>query len=308
MSSPKDERVRLKYFKWKDLYEQEKPYILLMDVPDDFPSCNFEFEDGQLETIHDLRGRDVTFSLEDNAFKVVHFPTKQRNWDRASVQNDYFPEMEHLIRREISGVTDVFFFDWRLRSTDKAKTDTPEGSHVDLANPLHYLEPIEAVHVDQSDNGAYMRVEEHTGIRAAELHQRRFFIIKSVREHRLTLIDSRANDSFFSIWRPFGNTVENFPLAMCDGSTVGPRDLVLADHVRKTYIGETVYPLYQDNYKWYYLNRQTRDEVLILKMFDSEPTAKAKCCPHTSFKLSAGTDNPRARESIEIRALVFCEA
>ncbi|CAO2647164.1 Nn.00g080860.m01.CDS01 [Neocucurbitaria sp. VM-36] len=288
MSSPQHEIVHLKYFKWKELYDKEKPYILLMDVPDDFPSCNFEFEDGRPEQISDLRGQEAKFTLEDNAFKVVRFSTNQSVWDRASVEKEYFPKIEGLIRSEIPHVTDVFMFDWRLRSTDKSKTDRPEGSRVDLTDPLQYLGPIEAVHIDQSDRGAYRRVEEHTGNRAAELSQRRFFII--------------------NVWRPLANTIENFPLAVCDGSTVEPQDLVLADHVRSTYIGETVYPLYQDHYKWFYLNKQTRDEALMLKMFDSSPTAKAKCCPHTSFAQSVDSKIPTARESIEVRALVFCEA
>lgn len=44
-----------------------------------------------------------------------------------------------------------------------------------------------------------------------------------------------------------------------------------ADFVRKQYVGESMYPLPGwGQYRWYYLSCQTRDEVLMLKMYDSD--------------------------------------
>jgi len=53
---------------------------------------------------------------------------------------------------------------------------------------------------------------------------------------------------------------------------------------------------------------QTKEDVLLFKMYDSQDTAKAKCCPHASFTLDNKIESPRPRESIEARALVFSRA
>lgn len=49
------------------------------------------------------------------------------------------------------------------------------------------------------------------------------------------------------------------------------------DHVRKHHIGESLYPLQSADYRWYYLNRQSPDEVLLFKIFDSKEGVQAKC-------------------------------
>ena len=136
------------------------------------------------------------------------------------------------------------------------------------------------------------------------------------------------------MWRPLRYPVEDYPLAVCDGSTVPESSLVTADHVRKFYIGESLYPLHNGSHRWYYLNRQTKDEVLLLKMFDNKEGVMATCmfaissywfgivelglslvltssftdCPHTSFMQSGVKEGAKPRESIEVRVMVFSES
>lgn len=142
-------------------------------------------------------------------------------------------------------------------------------------------------HPDQSAEGAYKRVHHHLGDRAESLLKKRFRII--------------------NVWRPLRHPVEDYPLAVCDGSTVPATSLVTADHVRKFYTGESLYPLHNEAYRWYYLNRQTKDEVLLLKMFDNKEEVMARYCPHTSFMQSDVKEGAKPRESIEVRVLVFSE-
>lgn len=54
-----------------------------------------------------------------------------------------------------------------------------------------------------------------------------------------------------------------------------PGDLIESDHVRKAYTGMTMYSLTSDSYRWYYLNQQGRDEVTLIKIFDSHPNGPA---------------------------------
>lgn len=85
----------------------------------------------------------------------------------------------------------------------------------------------------------------------------------------------QTGTDFGSTWRPLIDAVEDWPLCFCDAGTVKPGDLVESDHVRKAYTGMTMYSLASDAYRWYYLNQQRRDEVTLIKIFDSHPNGPA---------------------------------
>jgi hypothetical protein len=79
-----------------------------------------------------------------------------------------------------------------------------------------------------------------------------------------------------SFWKPLHHPVEDAPLAHCDGKTVNEDDIVVADHIRVDYQGETIFLKSKEGYKWNYLNRQTPEEVTIFKNFDSDESVPAK--------------------------------
>jgi hypothetical protein len=70
--------------------------------------------------------------------------------------------------------------------------------------------------------------------------------------------------------------VEDYPLAFCDPNSMPDKDLIECDHVRRRFKGSTLYAHYNEAHKWYYLGKHQPDEVLLLKMFDSDPTVKAR--------------------------------
>lgn len=78
-----------------------------------------------------------------------------------------------------------------------------------------------------------------------------------------------------SIWRPIIDVVEDQPLALCDARSVELSDLVEADHVRKQYSGANFYAKASRRYRWHYLKHQRKEEVTLLKMFDSDPDVEA---------------------------------
>jgi hypothetical protein len=79
-----------------------------------------------------------------------------------------------------------------------------------------------------------------------------------------------------SVWRPIENIVEDYPLAFCDANSVSDEDLVECDHVRRKFKGANFYAHFNPGHKWYYLGEQRPEEVLLLKMFDSDSSGKAK--------------------------------
>lgn len=81
-----------------------------------------------------------------------------------------------------------------------------------------------------------------------------------------------------SLWRPLGQPVECCPLAVSDGTTVKETGLVEANRVRRALVNSTLFALYQDDVKWYYMSQQTPSDLLIFKNFDSlEGVAKCEC-------------------------------
>lgn len=80
-----------------------------------------------------------------------------------------------------------------------------------------------------------------------------------------------------SVWRPIKHHIEDWPLALCDGSTLEGSDLIPCDHVTEKFATDTIYPLRNPRQKWYYLNRQTPEEAILFKNFDSAEDVEAIC-------------------------------
>ncbi|KAF2966106.1 hypothetical protein GQX73_g7471 [Xylaria multiplex] len=109
-----------------------------------------------------------------------------------------------------------------------------------------------------------------------------------------------------NVWKPLCNPVEEWPLAVCDGATVKPEDLVETDSVRQGSVSTNYYARYAPEQMWYYLKHQTPEEALIFKHFDSEPDITAPYALHASIRQDVPMD-AKPRHSIEVRTLVFSE-
>lgn len=59
------------------------------------------------------------------------------------------------------------------------------------------------------------------------------------------------------------------------------------------------------SHRWYFASQMTPDEVLLIKCYDSKEDGRARRTPHSAFKTDL--DEGPARESIEVRCLVFWE-
>ena len=79
------------------------------------------------------------------------------------------------------------------------------------------------------------------------------------------------------MWKPLRNPVEDWPLALCDGSNVEYSDLLETDHVRRQYTGANMNAMHREKYRWYYLHKQSKTDVLLLKQFDSASDIGANC-------------------------------
>ena len=104
-----------------------------------------------------------------------------------------------------------------------------------------------------------------------------------------------------NLWRPIRGPVLDAPLAMADGRTVDPDDLVASDLIYPNRKGETYSVRYNPAHRWYYVPRMTADEALLLKCYDSSTDGRTRFGPHTAFIDPTTPAGAAPRESIEVR-------
>ncbi|KID85049.1 methyltransferase CmcJ, partial [Metarhizium majus ARSEF 297] len=276
----KDEYISLRHIEWSDSFLTEKPTQYSTEPPEGKEKQNFVLSYAPEQKIADIRGSGKTFELDRNGFTIINDPLPSMKWDKESIQSTYLPRAIALVHRAVPDATEVVPFDFRLRSSDPKKVE----GELAFKNFTDWIAPFNMVHVDQSGDRAKERVIEQMGDRACHLLNYRWRSL--------------------NVWRPIEHPVQDSPLALCDSSSVAPGDLVAADHYRESFGGEALYMLYNRNHRWYYLSEQTKDEVLVFKIHDSDGSS-AQCCPHTAFIASETDAKAKPRESIEVRFLVF---
>ena len=146
-------------------------------------------------------------------------------------------------------------------------------------------QPATRVHVDQTITSGANRVREHLPDEAEELLKARVQVI--------------------NLWRPIRGPLRDSPLAMADGTTVAPGDLVASDLIYPNRCGETYSVRYNPNHRWFYFPEMTPDEALLLKCYDSATDGRTRFGPHTAFVDPTTPADALPRESIELRTLVF---
>lgn len=133
-------------------------------------------------------------------------------------------------------------------------------------------------------------------------------------------------DTQSSVWHPLQGPLVDWPLALCDASTVDfANDTMAGDVVDRDAIFENTQVHFNPRQKWFYLSNQLPSEMLIFKNADSEEkfgaspgesyiypdvTQEAQFVlteigvPHASFDHPQSSSSGIRRESIEFRMLV----
>ena len=252
-----------------------KPRTYAFDPPRGEPKSTALPESHQVPIFN---GRPLadSFSLDREGFALVRHPTSVRDfYDDNEVRNVYYPAAEAFIRSALDADR-VVIFDHTVRRRVEGAAD------IRGAGPR---QPATRVHVDQTDRSGANRVREHLGAEADELLKGRVQVI--------------------NLWRPIQGPLRDSPLAMCDGSTVAPDDLVASDLIYPNRSGETYSVTYNPDHRWFYFPEMTPDEALLLKCYDSATDGRTRFGPHTAFVDPTTPADAPPRESIELRTLVF---
>ncbi len=252
-----------------------KPRTYALDPPPGEPKTTALPEPHQLP-IFDARLIASGISLDREGFALVRHPTVVKDfYDNKEVRNVYYPAAEAFLKATLKADR-VFIFDHTVRKRVEGAAD------IRGAGPR---QPATRVHVDQTALSGRNRVREHLPEEADELLKGRVQVI--------------------NLWRPLKGPLRDAPLAMCDGQTVAPGDLVASDLIYPNRSGETYSVKYNPNHRWYYIPEMTAEEALLLKCYNSATDGRARFVPHTAFIDPTTPPNAAPRESIELRTLVF---
>ncbi len=266
--------------------------------------------------------RECRRTIEIHGFELLDRPLARRNldfYDHQHVVRDYYPECVAILR-EATGAARVFAFDHNIRST------TGMESKRRIAGGQQVQEPARLVHGDYTLTSATQRLLDlakppsvNDTLRSI-LPEGEALLEQSIVDRAL------AEDGRFAIinvWRNIDDAaVESEAIALCDGQTVDPDDLIVFEIHYRDRIGENYFAKFAPQHGWWWYPAMTRDEALLIKQWDSYGEladsggarsdssvggGQAPCTFsfHTAFKDPATPPGARDRKSIEVRCIVL---
>jgi hypothetical protein len=72
-----------------------------------------------------------------------------------------------------------------------------------------------------------------------------------------------------SVWRVTRGPNRDWPLGLCDYTTLDLGDVEFSDVIHKNKVGESTRLYYSDRQRWYYLDDQTTSEIAVFRNVDS---------------------------------------
>jgi hypothetical protein len=249
--------------------------------------------------VSDARPIRDQFTLDSHGFVLAeHHSAVKDFYDNEEVGAVYQREIVEIVRR-LTGADRVILQGWMVRNSG----DLSKHHQRKVAGYSHQggvQPPAGEAHVDFTPESAESR--------ALDLFRKNFPGGKPYRRFMAT-----------SLWRAFSPPPQDWPLALCDGSSVSREEeatnvLVIVDEIpdreamlaplpnEKDLPTATIFR-HSPKHRWWYFSNMTRDEVILLKFYDSDQS-RAWRAPHTAFH-DPSFPNARIRESIEVRSIAY---
>ncbi len=259
-------------------------------------------------------------TLAANGFELAARPLSRPDLDflrHDQVVEGYYDDCARAVQ-DATGAAHVFAFDHNVRSAGGKKSRTRIEGGQQVQAPAH------VVHGDYTLDSAPQRLRELALPPSANDTLRPFLpegqslippemAEKTLREGRRFAI--------INVWRNIAREpVATHPMAFCDARTVDPADLVVFEIHYEDRVGENYFAKHAERHRWYYYPAITRDEILLIKQWDSAGTlarsagaegdARGGDAPcsfsfHSAFKDPGTPPDAPDRWSIEVRCAVL---
>ncbi len=258
--------------------QDTKPYFKSSALTGGLPEIFYETEN-QTVTIHDMRATPDDFDLDRNGFELRRSPTAVDDLHDDDAMERYDREIENLLR-DLTGASRVVVFDRTRRS------DAADGA----ANPDGARGPADRVHVDYTVASGPVRAGDVLGTDEVE-----------------RVLGNGGRIVQINVWRPITGPVERTPLALAAADSIAADELIAVDQIFPDRTGEIYQLAHGPEQRWYWAPDMERDEVILLKSWDSLDDGRARFTPHGAFRLPGQDASARPRESIEVRTYLIFE-
>ena len=259
--------------------QDEKPYFESSALTGGEPKVFFQTEEKPVD-IADMRSEGGPFSLEAQGFELLTRATGVDDlYDDDAVTGAYYDEIVVLLKDHL-GADHAVVFDATRRS------DGGSGA----ANPDGFRGPATRVHVDYTPKSGPQRAKDSLG--EAEVER---------------ILANGGRLMQINVWRPITGPVQRAPLALADATSVAYEDLIATDQRFPDRTGEIYQLAYSSKHRWYYAAEMERDEIVLIKSWDSAYADDASYPAHGAFQYPDQDPDAPPRESIEIRTYVVFE-
>lgn len=282
-----------------------------------------------------LNGRNLVLTLDVNGFTILSEQAPAIDfYAEDQILSQYYDHCCQLVKK-ITGASKVYAFDHNIRVSSKnswlnePNYNKPEYKVKEIKGGSEVLSPANVVHNDYTLTSAPRRITL-----LADKPKLNDALRKVLGETPLIppeevtdILTSGRRYAFINVWRNVANTpVDDMPLGLCDATTIAAEDLSTFEIRYADRIGENYFASHRPEHKWVYFPRMTRDEAILLKVWDSHGDLALSYCGnnsrHTGTPLSSNSnistfsfhsafkDNQAApdcppRESIECRLIAI---
>jgi hypothetical protein len=257
--------------------QDTKPYFESAALTGTVPKVHFATQNCDV-AVNNMRAVQNELDLDRTGFELHYSPTRVDDlYDDGRVNTVYRDELVALLKTRMNA-DDVAVFDFTRRSDTDAGAPNPDG----------YRGPANRVHVDYTVDSGPIRARDALG---AERYD--------------ATLAGGGRVVQVNVWRPIRGPVERTPLALADAKSIAPDNLVATDQRFPDRTGEIYNVSPAPGQRWYWAPKMDRDEVILIKGWDSLDDGRARFTPHGAFELPGQSNALAPRESIEVRTYVL---
>jgi len=236
-------------------------------------------------------------SMDRLGVSLAYLDSKCTNfYDSAEVERVFYPEIEKLLLEFFPGATDALVYNHDVFDKDYTGDRTEDQ---DAKNPGVNAQYANIVHNDLNDNSGR--------VRCRELLTRNLRNFGREVHYTEAEADAKMSRRFMSInlAKPM-ETVEQYPFVLCAWPSFADQPYITNYRIYDDRVGETTRFTHRPDHEWYWFPRQRRNEVSMLKCYDSITDGSvSRWSFHTACTDPTAPADARCRKNVVVRSFVF---